>query len=264
MPSVFDSWAKTKSGKAAPKSALDAWGGSNKKSGSVLDNWIGKPPTPTEELASQVDPNGNPVSSHIWETAKGAGRNLIDFISRPNYAAAGAAEELFAPQGGGIGAVPGRVASELFSGIGSIQGQKEGFGQVMEQAGVGELGKLSDVLPFLFNDTGEGAALQRGGILDPTGRGTIGLAGDIFLDPTTYLTAGGKTASRFLTSKGIKYLSPEGRKLAQEIGKGFEADLKVAANIGDDAARVKLTQEIDKVYRAKVLAATEANPALLD
>jgi hypothetical protein len=265
VPSVIDSWVKSKPGKSASSSSvLDAWVGDKKKSGNALDAWVGKEPTPAEDLASQVDPNGNPIAHHIWETAKGAGRTLIDFISRPNYAAAGAAEELFSPQGGGLGAVPGRVASEIFSGIGSIQGQKEGFGQVMEQAGVGELGKLSDVLPFLFNDTGEGMALQRGGALDPTGRGTIGLAGDIFLDPTTYITAGGKTASRFLTSKGLKYLSPEGRKLAREIGKGFEADLKVAGGITDDVARVKLTQEIDKAYRAKVLTAIESNPALLD
>jgi len=217
-----------------------------------------------ELLSEQVDPNGNPVSRPIWETAKGAGRNLIDFISRPNYAAAGAAEELFSPQGGGGVAALKRVGSEIFSGIGGIKGQKEGFGQVMEQAGVGEMGKLSDVLGFMYNDTGEGIALQRGGVLDPTGRGAIGLAGDIFLDPTTYLTAGGSAGRKFLTAKGLKYLSPEGKKVAAEAWKAIEPEFKAALKIGETSERVGKVRELDQAFRSTVLNSLESNPNLLE
>jgi len=229
----------------------------------VLSIMAGKAATEKDGLASQVDPNGNPIAHHIWETAKGAGRGLIDFLSRPNYAAAGAAEELFAPQGGGIGAVPGRVASELFSGIGSIKGQKEGFGQVMEQAGVGELGKLSDVMGFMYNDTGEGIALQRGGVLDPTGRGFAGLVGDIFLDPTTYLTAGGSAGRKFLTAKGLKYLSKEGKAVAAAEWKAIEPQFKAALKIGETSERVAKVRELDQAFRTTVLNSLESNPTLL-
>lgn len=201
---------------------------------------------------------------HFWETAKGLGRNVLDVLSRPSYAAAGAAKELLTDRGGGLGAAASRVGRELFSGIGSIKGDKEGFAQVMEQSGVGELGKLSDVLPFLYNDTGEGAAFQRGGWADPTGRGTVGLGLDIALDPTTYLTAGGKAASRFATAKGSIYLSEKGREVAQNILKEFRPDLKVALGVKDDVGRIALTNKIDDVYREKVLAAVEADKTLLD
>ena len=234
--------------------------GATKKASRIEELTGGSGP---EVLSEQVDINGNPVIHHLLETAKGAGRGLIDFISRPNYAAAGAAEELFSPQGGGLGAVPGRVASEIFSGIGSVKGQKEGFGQVMEQAGVGEMGKLSDVMGFMYNDTGKGIALQRGGILDPTGRGAVGLVGDIFLDPTTYLSSGGSAAKKFLTAKGLKYLSPEGMKVSAEAWKAIEPEFKAALKIEETVARRAKVHELDQAFRSTVLAAIESNPDLL-
>lgn len=205
-----------------------------------------------------------PPSSHIWETAKGAGRGLIDFISRPNYAAAGAAEELLSPQGRGIGGVLPRIGSEIFSGLGDIEGKKKGFGQVMEQAGVGELGRLSDVLPFLFNETGEGAALQRGGVMDPSGRGAIGLAADIALDPTTYLTAGGGVTRKFATAKGVKYLSKEGTLVRNSIYGEFKPAISEALKITDEAARFDALKKIDDAFRSKVLDAVESKPGLLE
>ena len=247
MPSVFDTQRSSK----RSASAFDLPQAKGKSS--VFDLGDGAP-------AAISDAPG----SRIWETAKGAGRTVIDLLSRPSYAAAGAAEELFTDRGGGVGAAFKRAGRELGSGIGDIKGDKEGFAQVMEQSGVGELGKLSDVLPFLYNDTGEGAAFQRGGWADPTGRGTVGLGLDIALDPTTYLTAGGRVASRFATAKGTIYLSAKGREVAQDILKGFRPDLKVANGVADDVGRVALTSKIDDVYREKVLAAVEADKTLLD
>jgi hypothetical protein len=142
-----------------------------------------------EVLQQQVDLTGAPVPA---QDSPGLFRRTLDLLMRGNYAAAGAAEEAFAPQGGGITAVPGRVANELLSGIGGFKGQKEGFAQVMEQAGVGQLGSLSDIAPWLYSETGKGLPLEKGGLFDVTGRGAIGFVGDVALDPVTYITAGAK------------------------------------------------------------------------
>src|SRR6185436_6341519 len=117
-----------------------------------------------EQTAQQV---GAPT---IAQDSPGLFRRAVDLISRPNYAVAGAAEEALTPQGGGLAAVPGRVISELFSGVGGLKGQKEGFGQVMEQAGVGKLGQLSDILGPLYAETGKGGRFrpEKGGALDIT------------------------------------------------------------------------------------------------
>lgn len=135
-------------------------------------------------------------SSTFLDTAKSAGMGLIDLISRPNYAVAGASQELFTDKGGGPVAALERAGTELFSGIGGLKGQKKGFGQVMEEAGVGTGGSLSDLAPFIYSDTGEGLPLKKGGILDPTLRGAGGLALDIATDPLTYVTGGGRQGAK--------------------------------------------------------------------
>src|SRR6185503_15436962 len=43
--------------------------------------------------------------------------------------------------------------------------------QILEKAGAPQGGSLSDVLPSLYSDTGEGLPLQKGGAFDPTKRG---------------------------------------------------------------------------------------------
>ncbi len=148
---------------------------------------------------------------------------IADIISRPNYAVAGAAEELFSPQGKaqGVGhrgiAALKRAGTELFSGVGDLHGQKEGFGQVMEQAGVPALGHFSDIVPSIPVHTGFGNVMSvpiAGSPLDVTGRGAVGLGLDIVADPTTELGFGvigksGKVGSGFLTKTGGKLLAKE-------------------------------------------------------
>ena len=194
----------------------------------------------------------------VPQDSPGLFRRVLDVISRPNYAVAGAAEELFSPQGGGLGAVPGRVASELFSGIGNLKGQKEGFGQVMEQAGVGEMGHFSDLAGPLFNETGEGWQFQRGGWADPTGRGAIGLGLDVAFDPTTYLGSGvvGKTAK-----VGGKFLSKTGQKVFTE------GAIKATEDLGVRAAAIKTAKALDPTITSMAANAalgrgTEAAPIL--
>ena len=104
----------------------------------------------------------------------GAFEKTAHFLSRPNYAIAGAFDVLAGNGRDGEWVVP-RMFRELFG-----KGDREDFNQVMTQAGFGEGGKLSDVI-------GDTKLTAR---FDPTLRGTVGLAADIFLDPTTYIGIG--------------------------------------------------------------------------
>lgn len=170
-------------------------------------------------LQAQADAAGAPT---VEQDSPGLFRRAIDVLMRGDYAAAGAASELFTPQGGGLSAVPGRIANEVLSGIGGFKGKKETFGQVLEEAGVPEMGHFSDLAPWLYNESGEGVRLQRGGWADPTTRGALGLGLDVALDPTTYLGAGivgksGRVAGGFLTKQGGRLLSEEAAKASAEL-----------------------------------------------
>ena len=118
---------------------------------------------------------------------------VVDFLSRPNFAIAGAWDVLQGTSDRDETA-GGRVLRELFSGIPGVQGDKEAFGQVLEQGGVGTGGQLSDI-------TGDNWLTKRMGF-DPTLRGTVGLAMDIFMDPTTYITFGSNGVMRVVTAGG--------------------------------------------------------------
>lgn len=72
----------------------------------------------------------------------------------------------------------------------AIVGKAPTTSEMLESAGVPEMGKLSDVAPGLYSETGEGLPLQKGGWADPTARGTLGFAADMIVDPTTYATGG--------------------------------------------------------------------------
>ena len=164
----------------------------------------------------------------IQQDSPGLFRRVVDLISRPNYAMAGAAEEAFAPQGGGLAAVPGRVASEILSGIGSIKGQKEGFGQVMEQAGVGKLGQLSDILGPLYAEQGTAGRFvpEKGGALDITGRGALGFVGDVALDPLTYLAPVSKIGQGRYATKFMGAVVPGTETAATSIRDATRSTIK--------------------------------------
>lgn len=93
-----------------------------------------------------------------------------------------------------------------------LTGNAPSSAEFAERAGVPAGGSLSDVAPQLFNETGEGLALQRGGPLDPTARGAVGFAGDVVTDPLGAITKGGKAAAAVLrpaqsTLKGTSKLA---------------------------------------------------------
>lgn len=191
----------------------------------------------------------------------GAGRGFVDLISRGMYASAGAAEEAFSPKGGGAGAVPGRVGRELFSGLPGIQGDKREFTQVMERAGMPELGHLSDLVgpgtPVI------GGVVHPGGI-DPSGRGAIGLAADIALDPTTWITSGGSVVGKFATKEGVLNLSKAGLKAKDAIVGDLSLVDKMLAELSDPILRETGRRQVRDVLEARVRTAVAENPKLLE
>ncbi len=121
----------------------------------------------------------------IPQDSPGFFRRIIDVLSRFEFAEAGFVEEFF--QGRGLGASLARAGREFFSGIGSLEGEKRGFGEVLERLHVPDFGRLSNIIP--------GAKEFAGGFFDITGRGVGGLMLSIVADPLTYLSRAGKGAA---------------------------------------------------------------------
>jgi len=87
----------------------------------------------------------------------------------------------------------------------------------------------SEYFPEAFSETGEGAKLQKGGLLDVTPRGVAGGLIEAGLDPTTYLGAGAasKTLKSGGLSKGATSLANKAAKKA--IDTGVKIESKVAS-----------------------------------
>lgn len=162
-----------------------------------------------QKLLAVAEENGvlSPQNHSILpDGLKSAFSRVADLLMRPNFAIAGMVDVL---QGTGRAdeTVGGRVARELFSGVSGLKGDKETFGDILEQRGIGEGGRLSDI-------TGE-TFLSRHGI-DPTTRGTIALGLDIFTDPLTYITAPA-AAVKVIGRGGEIALSKAGREMATKL-----------------------------------------------
>lgn len=105
------------------------------------------------------------------------------------------------------------------------------FKDVLETAGLPQGGSLSEVIPQLYSETGEGTALKKGGFLDPTARGAAGFGIDLIADPLNFLPIGkavkgiGKLAnvgSQALLKKSIReavYDIPALGKMARGFNK---------------------------------------------
>lgn len=87
------------------------------------------------------------------------------------------------------------------------EGEAPSTSEYLARAGVGEGGKLSDLIPGAYAEPGwpewGGFKPEKGGMLDPSLRGAGGFAGDIALDPLTYLSFGGSGLLR----KGLEALT---------------------------------------------------------
>ena len=196
-----------------------------------------------EELRALQQQSG---ARDIEQDKPGALARIIDFLSRPNLAIAGFSEELF---GGDRSVTKGvqRALTEIFSGVGGIEGEKRAFGEVLERLGVGTK-TLADAFPAL-----EGTWVGNFG-----SRGAAGLALDIATDPLTYVTFGAGTGIRVTTSKGIRYLNRAGNKLRGELmDKNVKAARKAIKGTDDiaegriwDRATFATDKEFEQLYGA--------------
>lgn len=170
--------------------------------------FFGAPEAETErlqKLQKQVADNTAlfEVAGIPWPDAKPSPLERIsDLLLRGNYATAAFVDSLLVDNEG-IGNAFGSAFRELASGIGGIQGEKLLFGDVLKKAGLPEGPGLSDALPFLYNTTGRGWRLKKGGVLDANARGALGFVLDVAADPLTYVSFGtGRAATQILRQGG--------------------------------------------------------------
>jgi hypothetical protein len=125
------------------------------------------------------------ASGGVPETKPTPLETAIDLVSRPGYAVAGFTEE--ASTTGDMRAAFSRASDEFFS---TEKAQKERFGEVLGTIGVPDLGHISSLAPWLYNETGEGWKFKKEGTADISGRGTMGFLMDVPFDPLTYIGLG--------------------------------------------------------------------------
>lgn len=111
----------------------------------------------------------------------------------------------------------------------ALKGEAPQGAEILERLDIPEGGSLSDVLPSLYSETGEGLALQKGGALDPSARGVVGFGLDVGLDPLTYLTGGGSKAAQTALSpiktagsKAGKSMYKSGLKRTDQIASRYD------------------------------------------
>jgi hypothetical protein len=101
------------------------------------------------------------------------------------------------------------------------------------------MGHLSSIAPFLYNEEGKGWKFKQGGLLDLTGRGTIGFGLDIPLDPTTYLSFGAGPLARVLVTKGGRVVGKQAlsKKGFKAVGEAYEHELPEATRLAERILR---------------------------
>lgn len=143
-------------------------------------------------MVSRLEQSGVNLDEYL-QAPKGPNllQRILDLLSRPNYASAGAAKALVEGRG--------PIEAVKAAGRGLFGDDKTTYSQVLESAGVGDAGKAR--VPILG---------------DITGRGTLGLALDIALDPTTYLTFGTGAATKIGSAGARKALTRAGEEALQK------------------------------------------------
>lgn len=126
----------------------------------------------------------------MLQQAKEAALQGADILGRGLDYAGGAVRGTVA---GGLEALTGK---ELVDYKDVLAGKAPTSAEVMQKLGVPEGYSLSNIIPSMYSETGQGAALQKGGLFDPSVRGAGGLALDILTDPLTYLSGGLSAAGK--------------------------------------------------------------------
>lgn len=245
--------------------ALDSvLGGGHKQGGGAFGAVLGgsgAPPGDVSALEAQAEAAGTP---DIPQESPGLFRRTIDLLSRGNYAVAGFVDE--ALQGHTPLAQATRAGRELFSGVGGIKGEKRAFGEVLERAGVPELGSiqleardnplsgLNKVLPPSLTPRYVQSLLSmKAPEATVTGRGAIGFGLDVLTDPLNLVSFGEEAAARKLLVSGAeRTLSKAGtRELAAQVVKRLPRTAEGAI----DLAKAPLTTQKIAVRAARSEAA---------
>lgn len=171
----------------------------------------------SEEKVAQQEKS---VKDYLMQGVDYAGRGL-DYVGGVSRAAVGTT----------LGqSRPGDMARVL-------EGNAPRTDEYLDRAGVGKGTSLSDLAPAMYSNTGdEWLKLKRGGMLDPSARGTAGFVGDVALDPLTYLSGGLSAAGK--VGKEAKLLQM--LKLQQEAGGGLTRAGRVANNVLNPLDRLSL------------------------
>ncbi len=91
---------------------------------------------------------------------------------------------------------PGKEFATSDDIVNALKANPPSTADYLERAGVPAGYSMSDALSGLYSKTGDGLALKKGGMLDPTARGAAGFVGDVALDPLTYLSGGLSAAAK--------------------------------------------------------------------
>lgn len=179
---------------------------------------------------------------------RGLGDRIIDVLSAPNYAETKFIDSLLE------GVHPNQAlelaAQEALDAMtGSPKAARMRFGDLMEKHGIGEGMSIADVTPQLYNETGQGWKLKKGGLLDLSVRDAFGATADIALDPVTYLSFGAGTPFHLATEGGrvsrILKLSKEGTRVAGRlIEQEMPTALRRAAMLAGEKDLSKIAPEV--------------------
>lgn len=212
---------------------------------------------PVEFEPAKFEPSTyTPIDQTKKEEDAGLFMKIIDLLQRGNYASANAAKHLVQ---GDIAGIPSAI------GRGITGEDKTVYRDVLTEMGWSDEDdkKLSGLMPFLYSQTGdEWTKFKKGGFLDFGAKGFSGLVGDIFLDPTTYVSIGalGKLGKG---EKGLKGLNKEAIEamsvhLAKRTGKEIFDELipYAAGKYGDDFVRTLSKKIVEKKGLPKEIAKT--------
>ena len=138
-----------------------------------------------------------------------------------------------------FGALEPLVGKDLVSREQVAAGTVPSTSEILAKMGVPEGYSLSDIIPAMYSPSGEEwLKFQKGGALDPTARGALGLAGDIAFDLSTYLLPGLKGAG-ILGSKLAPIaakIGPRGTRAAEialnPLGEAFTGAIKGTGAVG--------------------------------
>lgn len=130
-----------------------------------------------EAEASAPDLKGNAILEKLGDAASA----VDSYTGAPIRAGIGSLQTTNNGLGGAVDAARNQ--------FGKSPGQAPTGQQIARNAGFSDT-SLSDVLPEIYSDSGEGLALQKGGWADPTASGTAGAAINVVTDPMSYLPVG--------------------------------------------------------------------------